>query len=204
MMERMIYVITNRKQAGDGFIGVIEAAAAAGANFIILREKDMKEDDLEGLAREVKQLLEGSDTRLIINTSLDVARNAGACGVHMTFADFMECDVETIRHELKIGVSVHSLQEAEAAAQKGADYILAGHVFQTDCKPGARPRGIEFIRCISKAVPQVKLIAVGGIMPENAREVISGGADGVAVMSFVMKSDNPYEEVKKLAKSLEY
>jgi len=200
----MIYVITNRKQAGDGFIGAIEAAAAAGVDFIILREKDMKEDDLESLAREVKKLLEGSGAGLIINTSLNVAKNAGACGVHMTFADFMECDVETIRHEFKIGVSVHSLQEAEAAVKKGADYILAGHIFQTDCKAGARPRGIEFIRSISKAVHRVKLIAIGGIMPENAREVLSAGADGVAVMSLVMKSDNPYEEVKKLAKSMEY
>lgn len=200
----MIYLITNRKQAGEGFIGKIEAAAAAGVDFIVLREKDMKDAALESLAREVKKAIAGSGARLIINTSLNVARNAGACGVHMTFADFMECDVDTIRHELNIGVSVHSLQEAEAAVKKGADYILAGHIFQTDCKAGARPRGIEFVRCISNAVPKVKLIAIGGIMPENAREVILAGAGGVAVMSLVMKSANPYEAVKKLTKSMEY
>ncbi|MZQ74811.1 MAG: thiamine phosphate synthase [Peptoclostridium sp.] len=197
-------MITNRKQAEEGFIGTIEAAAAAGADFIILREKDMKDAALERLAREVKKAISGSGAELIINTSLNVARNVGACGVHMTFADFMECDVEMIRQEFNIGVSVHSLQEAEAAVKKGADYILAGHIFQTDCKAGARPRGIEFIRRIRKALPRVKLIAIGGIMPENARQVISAGADGVAVMSLVMKSANSYEEVKNLAKSLKY
>lgn len=200
----MIYVITNRKQAGAGFIGVVEAAAKSGANFIMLREKDMEECELENLAHEVKKAISGSAARLIINTNLNVAGNVGAYGIHLSFGDFMECSAEAVRQRLKIGVSVHSLQEAEAAFKKGADYILAGHIFETECKSGVRPRGVEFLKQIRRAVPGVKLIAIGGIMPENAKEAISAGADGVAVMSLVMKSNIPSEEVGRLAKSIEY
>ncbi|AHM55399.1 regulatory protein TenI [Peptoclostridium acidaminophilum DSM 3953] len=200
----MIYVVTNRKQAGAGFIGVVEAAAKSGANFIMLREKDMEECELEKLAHEVKKAISGSGARLIINANLNVARNAGAYGIHLSFGDFMECGGEAVRQRLKIGVSVHSLQEAEAAFKKGADYILAGHIFETECKHGLRPRGVEFLKQIRRAVPGVKLVAIGGIMPGNAREAISAGADGVAVMSLVMKSNSPSEEVGRLAKSIEY
>ncbi|MHC1685726.1 MAG: thiamine phosphate synthase [Clostridiaceae bacterium] len=184
----MLYFITNRKLVTkDKFINVVGEAIASGIDRIILREKDLKDDQLLLLARAIQELIAGYDEcKLIINSNINVAKEINAFGLHLPYGQFINYDKSFIG---EIGVSVHSLEEAVEACKKGASYILAGHIFETKCKEGLRPRGIEFIREM-KSMVKIPVIALGGIYPDNAKLVLDAGADGIAVMSTVMTSKN--------------
>ena len=86
----------------------------------------------------------------------------------------------------QLGVSVHSVEQAVRAQQLGADFLIAGHIFPTDCKPGLPPRGLEFLGQVCRAV-SVPVYAIGGITPENAPLAVKAGAAGVCIMSGTMK-----------------
>jgi thiamine-phosphate pyrophosphorylase len=178
----MLYVVTNRKLVKDeNLTPILEKAIESGVDGIILREKDLSYEELMPIARVCQQMIEryNSRTRLIVNGHLKVAKDINAWGYHMSYNDFMEMQPD---FEGTIGVSVHSIEEAVKAEEKGADYLLAGHVFQTDCKKGLKPRGIAFIKGIRSKV-EIPLIAIGGITPEKIKEVREAGANGVAIMS---------------------
>lgn len=89
---------------------------------------------------------------------------------------------------LKIGVSVHSAEEAREAVRLGASYLTAGHVFATDCKKGVPPRGLEFLKEICELAP-VPVYGIGGIRldTEQIREMLAQGAAGVCIMSQMMR-----------------
>lgn len=172
---------------------IIQSSVEGGVDAIILREKDLVFDELMPLALEIKRIVENSKTQLIVNTNIDVAKAIEANGIQVSFNDFMK---KKYNYKGIFGISVHSLEEAIVAAQKGASYLLAGHIFETDCKKGLQPKGIEFIQDIKKNV-NIPVIALGGITLDNVNEVILAGADGIAVMSSIMTSDNPYDLVLK-------
>ncbi len=148
----------------------------------------------------LKQQLKESQ-KLIIHSRISLAERVKADGVHFTFQDFMAVDEETIaalksgESSLVIGVSVHSLEEALVSANKGASYLLASHVFETDCKAGLPGRGLSFIHRISSKV-HVPVIGLGGISPENTLSVIDAGASGVAVMSAIMGANDVEASLK--------
>ena len=89
---------------------------------------------------------------------------------------------------LKIGVSVHSAEEAREAVRLGTSYLTAGHIFATDCKKGVPPRGLEFLKGICELAP-VPVYGIGGIRldPEQIREVLAQGAAGACIMSQMMR-----------------
>lgn len=93
----------------------------------------------------------------------------------------------------QISVAVHSLEEALRAETLGADRIVFGHVFETDCKKGAPPRGLEIVKDIANML-SIPLWAIGGITVENFRKVIEAGAEDVCVMSGAMRL--PLEQIK--------
>jgi len=90
----------------------------------------------------------------------------------------------------RLGVSVHSLNEAREAEERGADYLFYGHVFSSASKPGIKPRGLSALTevCLAVSIP---VIAIGGIEPANIAAVREAGAKGAAVISSVWASDNP-------------
>lgn len=195
----MLYFITNRKLvAEDKFINVIKEAITSGVDRIILREKDLKDNQLLPLASEIKKLTEGYNCKLIINSNINVAKEINSFGVHLPFDKFMAYD-NSFNGE--IGVSVHSVEEAIEAYKKGADYVLAGHVFVTKCKEGLEPRGLDFIKAIKNNV-KVPVIALGGIFPYNTKEVLEAGADGIAVMSTIMAAKNVKNIVSEYKKMI--
>lgn len=183
----MLYFITNRKLvAEEKFINVMKEAIIGGVDKIILREKDLKTQELLPIAKKIKELTEDYNCELIINSNVEVAKEINAFGLHLPFNSFLNFD-NSFNGE--IGVSVHSVEEAIEAYKKGASYLLAGHVFVTKCKEGLEPRGLEFIREIKNNV-NVPVIALGGIYPRNTKNVLDAGADGIAVMSTIMTAKN--------------
>lgn len=189
----MLYLITNRKIVTNGkYFDVIKNAILAGVDAIIVREKDLPTEDLMLIAKEIKSLIKNYAAKkvtLIINTNEKVAISIDADGLHLGFNDFMKFDR---RFNGIMGVSVHSIEEAVLSQEKGANYVLAGHVFQTKSKKGLEGRGVDFIKAIKDKVT-IPVIALGGITHLNVKEVLNAGADGIAVMSYIMSSKDSYK-----------
>ncbi len=190
----MLHLVTNRKLIPDGnILRVVEESANAGIDAIILREKDLDYDTLYEMAKKIKVITDKKNVPLIINGNLDVARDLKCHGFHIGFS--------SIQNKLPtfdgiIGISIHSVEEAIQAQNLGADYIIAGHIFPTDCKRGLKPQGIEFIKKIKQYV-QIPIICIGGINENNIKTVYECGSNGVAVMSSIMKSNNISNTIKK-------
>ncbi|QXM06889.1 thiamine phosphate synthase [Crassaminicella indica] len=195
----MLFLITNRKIIRNKtFIEVIEKAVAGGVEAVILREKDLTYDELLPIAKAVRKITKEKNALLIINRNLEVAKAVGADGYHTGFYDFIKT---SFNWKGSLGVSVHSLEEAILAEKKGANYLLASHVYKTDCKKGLAPKGLNFIKEIKENV-NIPVIALGGITNKNVREVLLTGVEGIAVMSFIVSSEDPYTAAQKLKENM--
>lgn len=195
----LLYIVTNRNivKYGDLY-SVVQKAVESGVDAIILREKDLPFEELRLMAEKIKDIIADKNVRLIINGNIEVARKMKTAGFHIGFEKFMK---QKYKFDGLLGVSVHSLEEAVLAEKNGANYILAGHVYETDCKKGLKPRGVEFIKSITSSV-NIPVIALGGIDEKNVKQVLSSGADGVAVMSYIMAAEDPYISTKLLKNNM--
>jgi thiamine-phosphate pyrophosphorylase len=191
-----IIAVTNRHLCPGGeinFLNQIEKIAAAGVNTVILREKDMLPQEYEALARKVAAICGRCNVRFIPHGFTAAARNLGYKQVHLTWdawrslAGNTAYEVRTARH---IGVSIHSPAEACYAAELGAAYLIAGHVFETGCKKGLEGRGLKFLNDVCKAV-SIPVYGIGGISENNIAEVAKAGAAGACLMSTFMQSPDP-------------
>lgn len=102
---------------------------------------------------------------------------------------------------LHVGYSVHSLEEAIEAFKNGADSLVYGHVFPTDCKKDVPARGLEEISDIARSL-SIPIIAIGGITPENTKDILASEVSGIAVMSGIVSSSNPYSKAKSYKESI--
>jgi thiamine-phosphate pyrophosphorylase len=210
-MPLQLYYITDRRQfPGDPqeqeqwLLAKIAECAAAGVEYIQLREKDLETRALEELAHKAMTALAGSHTQLLINARTDVALACGAHGVHLPANDLAASDVRAIfararSSEPVIGVSTHSAAEVASAEAHGADFAVLGPVFE---KSGSANReGLEQLRRIchrtEAAQPPMPVWALGGITPENAQQCASAGAAGIAAIRLFQQND-VHAIVKKL------
>ena len=192
-----LYLITGGKSASSGELEeAVEKALKGGVKAVQLREKEMPAGELFRLARRLRELTERHGARLFINDRVDVAVACGADGVHLGAAGlppeaaekaFSFCAKEKT---LMIGVSTHSLAEAEAAKRAGAGFITFGPVFDTSSKRAyGPPLGVEKLRLAVRAV-DIPVFAIGGIKPGNLKDVISAGAFGVALISGILGAED--------------
>lgn len=179
-----IISVTNRHLCPDNFLHRIEQLACHGIDAVILREKDLPELQYEYLAKKVLKICSRYQVPCILHHFSQAACNLGADSIHLSLRD-LQCHPHAVDRFPTVGVSVHSLDEAQQAAVLGATYLVAGHVFQTDCKKGLPPRGISFLEeiCQNVALP---VYAIGGISPANIQQVQSSGAAGGCLMSTFM------------------
>ena len=96
-----------------------------------------------------------------------------------------------------LGASCHSVEDALLAESLGCNYIVAGHIFDTDCKKGLPGRGIDFLKDVVNAVA-IPVFAIGGINKENYHKIKEAGASGACLMSSLMISNNPKELLHSL------
>ena len=181
--------VTQSSAVSGDFLVQLEKIAAAGADRIILREKQLPEEEYISLAKQAAQICGKYGVPLWVHTYISAADAVGTKNVHLSFGAFTGL-ADDVRKAYDIGVSVHSAGEAVTAAKLGAAYVTAGHIFPTDCKRGLPPRGVDYLSeiCASVGIP---VYAIGGITPENAPQVISAGAKGVCIMSGLMKAPEP-------------
>lgn len=191
----MIYLVTNRKLIKNNDIyNVVQQSVNAGIDAVILREKDLNHSELYKMAVKLKDITYKKNIPLIINGNLDVAKDINASGYHVGFETFKK---EKIDFDGLLGVSVHSVDEAVLSEKLGANYIIAGHIFSTSCKPGLEPKGIDFIKKIRKKI-KIPVIAIGGINKDNIKNIYLSGANGAAVMSGIMESNDISKTIREL------
>lgn len=176
--------VTNRHLSERSLEEQLEVAFEySKPDIVILREKDLSEDEYRSLAYRVKALCDIHDVKLIINKHYNVARELHT-PVQLSVDDYKLYGVDCA--DLSVGVSIHSLNEAIVVGDEGADFLVAGHIFETDCKKGLPGHGIDFLTSIVEKV-DIPVYAIGGISDSNIDKVASAGASGVCQMSFYMK-----------------
>ena len=190
-----ILCVTNRNLCREDFLQRIEKIAENRPNGIILREKDLSEEEYKTLAEKVLNCCKKYDVPCILHYFVDAAMELGAENIHLPLHILREMDEKTKETFKIIGASCHSVEEAQEAERLGCTYITAGHVFVTDCKKGLAPRGLEFLRKVCESV-SVPVYAIGGISNANVDLVRKAGAAGACVMSGLMRCEDVKETMK--------
>lgn len=168
-------------------IAVMEALGTRGA--VHLRGHRIPPRVLLSHARALRPLQEKHGCWLVINDRIDIALAAGARGVQLTSGSMTVADARQVAPGLALGASIHSSAEARVAAADGADWLVAGHVFETASHPGQAERGMTFLKAVCKA-STVPVVAIGGVTPEDVPSLLAGGAHGVAVIRGVWSAEH--------------
>ncbi len=177
----------------------IARAAAAGVDWIQIREKDLPARELVELARaavaDAKRT--GSGNRVIVNDRIDVALAAEASGVHLSADSVpLEAVIPWLRNGnapegFLVGISCHELSEVVAAEKARASYVIFGPVFETPSKKSfGPPQGIHKLATLCKAV-RIPVVAIGGITEETAGECVRAGAAGIAAIRMFQQARDP-------------
>lgn len=133
--------------------------------------------------------------KIFVNDRADVAIASAIGGVQLPSHGLPVDRVRALSSQLRIGCSVHAVEEAIDCAKQGADYLFYGHIYASRSKPGIKPRGVDSLREVVHAV-NIPVIAIGGIEPQHVQEVISNGAQGIAVISGIIHAQDPVRQAQ--------
>jgi thiamine-phosphate pyrophosphorylase len=181
------------------FFTVIEKAAELGISLVQLRSKKTDSRTFLDTAFKIKKILFPLNIPFIINDRIDIALACQADGVHLGQKDLPLPSAREILGKNKIiGITAPNKKLAQKAELQGADYLGVGPVFHTESKEKAKkPMGIKQLSMIREDI-NIPILAVGGINPQNAAEVMATGVDGVAVISAVFGSKDPQSSIQKI------
>jgi thiamine-phosphate pyrophosphorylase len=186
--------LTDARLSGLSHAEQVARLAEGGATFVQLREKHLSPREFCREAEAAVEVARARGVRLVVNDRADIALAVGADGVHLGQDDL---DPEAARALLGrgavVGYSTHSVEQAVAAARLPVSYIAIGPVFHTASKANPDPVvGLEGVRRVRAAVPDVPLVAIGGVTRQNARAVLDAGADSVALIRALLEHhDDP-------------
>ena len=191
MATPSLLLMTDRNNTALPLSNVLAQALQAGCRWIMIREKDLATAELCPVVEATVIVAKDFGATVSVNNDFTAASICKVKAVHLPQGQ----PVATIRRvmgpETLIGVSAHSVAEAQLAAAEGANYVTASPVFATDSKPGygpaLEPEGLAQI----VASVRIPVLALGGVTAENAASCIAAGAAGVAVMGSVMRAQNP-------------
>lgn len=178
----------------EEYITQLEKCVALHPYAMILREKDMDRQDYRKLARRIQVMCKKASVKMFVHSDISAAEYAGCGNVHFSMEHFKQmCDeqADVIKRLDCVSVSCHSMEEAVNAVRAGADQVVLGTIFETQCKPGKIGAGLSFLKEVCRAAhtvnPTVKVFAIGGIKPDNIDKVLEVGADGGCMMSWFMQ-----------------
>jgi thiamine-phosphate pyrophosphorylase len=184
-----------------GYIDIVDCARVAeamiegGVDVIQLRGKNNSLDQLVDLAAELHEIT--GSTPLIVNDHAEIAKRVPVEGVHVGQDDDSIANVRAaVSRPILVGKSTHSLEQARAAKEEGADYIGFGPIFATPTKPDYKPIGLGDIKQVhvDLALP---IFCIGGIKIDNLEQVIAAGAKRVVIVSGLLKAQDVADYARK-------
>jgi thiamine-phosphate pyrophosphorylase len=202
---RGLYAITDPERTpGENLLDACASALRGGAVLLQYRDKPAGPALRQERAARLRELCDHHGARLIINDDIELARRVGADGVHLGQSDG---DPAAARARLGdralIGVSCHGDPAlARNAAARGVDYVALGRFFPSRTKPQAPPAGLETLRAL-RAELDLPLVAIGGVNPDNAPQLIEAGADLVAVIHDLFAAPDIEARARRFAELFE-
>ena len=153
---------------------------------LILRAKELTHSAYAALVRAILPLCHQHGIQLILHTHWEIALDLELKNLHMPLPllEKMPC---AAREKFTLSTSVHSVSEAQQALSLGAQSLVAGHIYATNCKAGVPPRGLAFLRSICSLGQAVYAIGGIGLHPGQWQELQQAGASGACIMSAYMQ-----------------
>lgn len=198
-IDYTLYLVTDRGILGNKNLYVsIEQAIQGGVGLVQLREKNTTSREFYDIALRVKKITEKYNIPLIINDRLDIALAIDADGLHIGPDDIPITVARKLLGSDKIlGASTSNLNEALEAQNQGADYLGVGAMFPTKTKEDTESVSIKNLELIRSSI-QIPVVGIGGINESNAKEVMSTGVEGIAVVSAILGKDDVFIAAKNL------
>ncbi|MCQ9208266.1 MAG: thiamine phosphate synthase [Omnitrophica bacterium] len=205
MRDFRLYVILDAdicKKARGDIVEIADRVIAGGADILQLRAKGLREHKIKEISLKIKGLAEKAKALFVLNDQVDLAATLDLDGVHLGQEDLPVKEARKILGEDKIvGLSTHSLEQASAAQKQEVDYIGIGPIFSTATKPNVTPIGLEIIVKIKDKI-KIPFVAIGGIGLDNLDQVLSNGAQRVAVCRAIIESPDILKAAKEFRQRL--
>lgn len=197
-----LYLVTDSTGVSEeSFLETIRQACLGGVTMIQLREKERCGSELYDLAKRVKDITDDHGIPLIIDDRADIASAVGAAGVHLGAKDIpIDVARRLLGPDSIIGATAKTVEQAMIAKGSGADYLGVGAIFPTTTKVVTVITKVETLNDIANATG-MPVVAIGGLNCSNINVLYNSMADGIAVVSAIMKSDDP-RSTAKLLKSM--
>ena len=189
-----LYAITDRDLCASPSIeSNVEAAIRGGATVVQYRDKGTDEKRREAEASRLLEVCRANNVPLIVNDDIELAKHIDADGVHVGKDDqSLTRAREILGSEAIIGVSCYnSIESALTAQSAGADYVAFGRFYPSSIKPGAVQASIDQLRA-NRTCINVPVVAIGGIKPDNAKDLLDAGVDLLAVINAVFGTGDPF------------
>ena len=190
--------VTNRLLCKNDFFEQIQNVCKQNLYALILREKDLDDKTYEKFAVKCNDICNKNNVLFFINTKINVAKKLKIKNIQISFKDFLN-NKDILSSFDNVAVSVHSLEEAKMAedwkSRRLEDrkirknlFLIVGHIFETDCKKGLKPRGTDFLKEICDNV-NLPVFAIGGINEHTIKQLQDINIEGVCLMSELMKKN---------------
>jgi thiamine-phosphate pyrophosphorylase len=191
-MGGWLCVVTSRQRvrlSSSELIRRIRWLALAGVDLVQIRERDLRDRELTSLVRDAVEVARNTPARVIVNDRVDIAIAANAAGVHLREDSVPLARIRSIAPpEFLVGCSIHDIDRARALS--ACDYLLFGTVFPSGGKPeGHAVAGLEQLRAVC-AVAGPPVVAIGGVTPARAADVVRSGAAGVAAVESLLSASS--------------
>jgi thiamine-phosphate pyrophosphorylase len=194
LRDAHLYFVADR----GGLERALDGALRGGADVVQLRDKTAGDDELLRVSAWVRERCSAHGALFILNDRPDLAVRAGADGVHVGQDDMAVADARAIvGDDAIVGLSTHSIEQADAGATSGADYIAVGPVHPTPTKEGRPAVGLELVRHAA-AHARVPWFAIGGLRPDNVGPVLAAGARRISVVRAIAEADDPQAAARTL------
>lgn len=204
-IDYSLYLVTDHGLSrGRTNLQVIKKAVEGGVKVVQLREKEATTRHFLNEARAAREFCGHHNVTFIINDRIDIAMAVDADGVHVGQDDMpIEYARKILGYDKIIGISAFDEKEAREAEKAGANYIGVSPIYTTPTKPELdKGVGLDGLRRIRQAV-EIPLVAIGGLGPSNAYDVMMAGADGIAVVSAIVSADDPAESARAIKTEIE-
>jgi thiamine-phosphate pyrophosphorylase len=198
IFDPRLYLVTMRYDFGaEELLRRVEAAVRGGVTMVQLREKEIEGGEFYHLALQMRVLTRKLGVAFWINDRVDIALAVEADGVHVGQSDLPAKAVrKIIPSNMLLGVSAKTVEDARRAEEAGADCLGSGAVFPTSTKDSPE-MGTTLLAEIKAAV-KIPVVAIGGINAANAKHPLACSVDGIAVVSAIMKAEDPFQAAKEL------